>query len=169
MLWAPSTSRRSTRLVYCVHFTATPPLAVCGQAVVFLDPLLDDEQGTGYPSGTRSALAPPNLWQSWRNLARLAVRRYCRGIVLQTPEFLSPSATRRRGSYPQSPAPPLHNRRAPESLEALGNNLVRSGPTQVHTSPQLLRLDQPEPRPRPGFVPRCCTPAMLPLPHCFDG
>ena len=151
----PSASCPEQARDYCAHFTATPPLAVCGQstAVVFLDPLSDDEEVSirdtfGPGSGKAGETLP-----GWRSGV---LSRY------RAPEFMSPSATRCRGSYPPSPAPPLHNRTSPESLEAFGNNLVRSGPTHS-TLTSAARVGQDL---RPGFVPSCCSPAVFPLPRC---
>lgn len=160
MLWIRL--RPEQALGCCVHFTATPPLAVSGQAVVFLDPLSDDDEvpirDTFDPVPVKAGETLPG-WQP------VVLSRY------RAPEFLSPSATRCRGRYPPSPAPPPHNRTSPESLEGLGNNLVRPGPTQS-TLTSAARVDQPgRPRPSPGFVPACCcscSPAVRPLPHCFD-
>lgn len=119
-----------------------------------------------YPSGTRSILYLSKLEKP----CPVGSQWYRRGIVLQSS---CPHRPRDAGEDIHHLQLLLSTIEGRQNLwKLLGRTL--SGPVPPSPPSPQLRPIPPTPfaRPRPGFVPACCyscRPAVVPLPHCFDG
>lgn len=158
VLWIPR--RPEQALGYCVHFTASPPLAVSGQAVVSL---ILCPMTRRYPSGTRSILGLSKLEKP----CLVGSPWYCRGIVLQRS---CPHRPRDAGEDIHHLQLLLSTIEGRQNLwKLLGTTL--SGPVPPSPpSPQLRPIDQHHLHDQgPDSSLGAAAPAVLPLPHCFGG
>lgn len=160
MLWIPR--RPEQALDYCVHFTATPPLAVSGQAVVSLDPQPDDEEVS-----IRDTFdpVPVNLYLSkLEKPCPVGSQWYRRGIVLQSS---CPHRPRDAGEDIHHLQLLLSTIEGRQNLwKLLGTTL--SGPVPPSPpSPQLRPIDQHHlPVQGPDSSLRAATPAVLQSCRC---